>query len=64
MTSSQSRMQRALPDSQLAVVPGTSHALPMEKPDLANRLVLDFLATEQVPKMLVLSDMLAALSDG
>jgi pimeloyl-ACP methyl ester carboxylesterase len=56
-------MQRALPDSQLAVVPGTSHALPMEKPDLANRLVLDFLATEQVPKMLVLSDMLAPLSD-
>jgi hypothetical protein len=49
-------MQRALPDSQLAVVPGTSHALPMEKPDLANRLLLDFLATEQVPKMLVLSD--------
>jgi pimeloyl-ACP methyl ester carboxylesterase len=28
---------------QLAVVPGTSHALPMEKPDLFNQLVLDFI---------------------
>jgi pimeloyl-ACP methyl ester carboxylesterase len=43
---------RAIPDSQLAVVPGTSHALPMEKPELVNRLVLDFLADEQVPKMM------------
>jgi pimeloyl-ACP methyl ester carboxylesterase len=45
-------MQRALPDAQLAVVPGTSHALPMEKPEVVNRLILDFLAPEQVPKML------------
>ena len=37
-------MQRALPDSQLAVVPGASHAVPMEKPELVNRLILDFLA--------------------
>jgi len=37
-------MQRALPDSQLAVVPGTSHALPLEKPDLVLRLILDFIA--------------------
>jgi pimeloyl-ACP methyl ester carboxylesterase len=29
-------------DGQLAVVPGASHVLPMEKPDLFNRLVLDF----------------------
>ena len=28
---------------QLAVVPGSSHALPMEKPDLFNQLVLDFI---------------------
>jgi hypothetical protein len=27
---------------QLAVVPGASHVLPMEKPDLFNLLVLDF----------------------
>jgi pimeloyl-ACP methyl ester carboxylesterase len=45
-------MQRALPDAQLAVVPGTSHALPMEKPEIVNRLILDFLAPEQVTKML------------
>ena len=43
-------MQRALPDSQLAVVPGTSHAVPMEKPELVNRLILDFLAEDQVEK--------------
>jgi hypothetical protein len=51
-------MWRALPDAQLAVVPGTTHALPMEKPELTNRLILDFLATEQVPKMMALSQML------
>lgn len=44
-------MQRALPDSQLAVVPGTSHAVPMEKPELVNRLILDFLAEDQVEKL-------------
>jgi len=45
-------MQRALPDAQLAVVPGTSHALPMEKPEIVNRLIVDFLAPEQAAKML------------
>ena len=44
-------IQEALPDAQLAVVPGTSHALPMEKPDVVNRLILDFLAVEQAPKL-------------
>ena len=29
-------------NGQLAVVPGTSHALPMERPDLFNQLVLEF----------------------
>jgi pimeloyl-ACP methyl ester carboxylesterase len=43
-------MQRALPDSQLAVVPGASHAVPLEKPELVNRLILDFLAEDQVEK--------------
>lgn len=56
-------VQRALPDSQLAVVPGASHALPMEKPELTNRLVLDFLADEQVPKMMAISDLLGNLTD-
>lgn len=55
-------MQRAFACAQLAVVPGTSHALPMEKPELTNRLILDFLADEQVPKLLVVSEMLAQLT--
>ncbi len=45
-------MHQALPNAQLAVVPGTSHMLLMEKPDLANRIILDFLADEQTPKMM------------
>ncbi|MEP6477178.1 MAG: alpha/beta hydrolase [Actinomycetota bacterium] len=44
-------MQRAIPDAQLAVVPGTDHALLFEKPELVNRLILDFLAEEQTPKL-------------
>jgi pimeloyl-ACP methyl ester carboxylesterase len=35
---------RTLKNGQLAVVPGASHILPMEKPDLFNQLVLDFTA--------------------
>lgn len=46
-------MVRTLPEgSQLGVVPGTSHGLPFEKPDLVNRLILDFLAAQQVGKMI------------
>ena len=46
-------MVRELPEgSQLAVVPGTSHGLPYEKPDLMNRLILDFLEPQQVQKMI------------
>jgi len=30
---------------QLAVVPGASHLVPMERPDVFNRLVLDFTAS-------------------
>ena len=44
----------ALPDAQLAVLPGTSHAAPLEKPDLVNRLLLDFLADEQPVKFMPL----------
>jgi pimeloyl-ACP methyl ester carboxylesterase len=44
-------MQRAIPDAQLAVVPGTDHALMFEKPEVVNRLILDFLAAEQVRKL-------------
>jgi pimeloyl-ACP methyl ester carboxylesterase len=41
-------LHRAIPGSQLAIVPGTSHALVMEKPGLVNRIVLDFLGTHRV----------------
>jgi pimeloyl-ACP methyl ester carboxylesterase len=42
----------ALPNSQLAVIPGASHAVAMEKPELVNRLVLDFLENEPAPTMI------------
>lgn len=35
---------RAVANGQLAVVPGASHAVPMERPDLFNELVLEFTA--------------------
>jgi pimeloyl-ACP methyl ester carboxylesterase len=38
----------ALPDAELAIVPGTSHFLTQEKPHLVNALVLDFLTHEPV----------------
>jgi pimeloyl-ACP methyl ester carboxylesterase len=52
-------MARAIPDAQLAVVPNTSHALPIEKPELVVRLLLDFLATDQPAKMMSLGELLA-----
>lgn len=42
-------LYRSLPDGELAVVPGTSHGLLAEKPDLCNRLISDFLTEEPVP---------------
>lgn len=44
-----SRCTRALQDAELAVVPGTSHGLLVEKPDLCNRLIVDFLTKEPLP---------------
>jgi len=38
----------ALPDAELAIVPGTSHFLTQEKPHLVNALVMDFLTNEPV----------------
>jgi len=43
------RLFRAIPNSELAVVPGTSHFAAMEKPELVNRIVLDFLQRDPVP---------------
>jgi pimeloyl-ACP methyl ester carboxylesterase len=39
-------LRRTIPGSQLAVVPGATHGLPMEKPDLVARLALDFLTAD------------------
>jgi pimeloyl-ACP methyl ester carboxylesterase len=41
-------MYYALPNAELAIVPGTSHFLTQEKPELVNKLVVDFLTTEPV----------------
>ena len=43
---------RAIPRSELAVVPGTSHVLPLEKADLVNRIVLDFLEHDAADTMM------------
>jgi pimeloyl-ACP methyl ester carboxylesterase len=40
----------ALPNAQLAIVPGTSHLLLFEKPELVNQLILDFLAETAPPQ--------------
>jgi pimeloyl-ACP methyl ester carboxylesterase len=45
-------LYRTIPNSELAVVPGTSHAHFMEKPSLVNRIVLDFLDNDPVPTMM------------
>jgi pimeloyl-ACP methyl ester carboxylesterase len=41
-------LYRSLPEAELAVVPGTSHVLIMEKPALVAQLALDFLTTDPV----------------
>lgn len=42
-------LYRAVPDAELAVVPGTSHLLVMEKPDTVYPLIADFLSKDPVP---------------
>ena len=41
-------MYRSLPDGELAVVPGTSHGLLVEKPDLCNLIITEFLTKDPV----------------
>jgi pimeloyl-ACP methyl ester carboxylesterase len=41
-------MYRALPEAELAVVPGTSHGLLVEKPALCNLLMTEFLSNDPV----------------
>jgi pimeloyl-ACP methyl ester carboxylesterase len=42
---------RSVPDCELAILPGTSHGLLVEKPDLANRVIIDFLTADPVPTL-------------
>ena len=44
-------MYRGIPDAELMVVPGTSHGLLVEKPDLCNNVILEFLTEDPVPTM-------------
>ena len=44
-------MYRGIPDAELMVVPGTSHGLLVEKPDLCNDVILRFLTTDPVRTM-------------
>jgi len=37
-------LHRALPDAQLAIVPGTSHGLLCDKPELCNTMIVEFLS--------------------
>jgi pimeloyl-ACP methyl ester carboxylesterase len=48
-------MFQRIPDARLAIIPGTSHAVPMEQPDLVNRMILDFLdGPERPPELMPL----------
>lgn len=44
-------LYRALPDGELAIIPGTSHGLLVEKPELCNQIMLDFLTRDPVPTL-------------
>jgi pimeloyl-ACP methyl ester carboxylesterase len=44
-------LYRGLGDAELAVVPGTSHGLLVEKPTLCNSIIVDFLTTDPVPTL-------------
>lgn len=44
-------MYRGIRDAELMVVPGTSHGLLVEKPDLCNEVIIHFLTTDPVDTM-------------
>ena len=50
-------LARTLPRAQLAVIPGTGHGAPIQKPDLVNRMILDFLAPEQPERLIALGSL-------
>ena len=43
-------LYESLPLGQLAVVPGTSHAVVLEKPELVGRLIVEFLSAPEKPQ--------------
>jgi pimeloyl-ACP methyl ester carboxylesterase len=43
---------RAIPNAELSIVPGASHLLTMEKPQLVNQIILDFLSNDATPTMM------------
>lgn len=45
-------LYRSIPNAQLAIVPGTSHTLVMEKPDAVAGLIIDFLTNDPSPTMM------------
>jgi pimeloyl-ACP methyl ester carboxylesterase len=45
---------RSVANGQLAVVPGASHIVPMEKPGLFNQMVLEFAANPEPETMMPL----------
>ena len=44
-------LYRSPSEGELAVIPGTSHGLLVEKPALCNTVILNFLTTAPVPTM-------------
>jgi len=46
-------MFQRIPNARLAIIPGASHAVPMEQPDLVNRMILDFLDGPERPSELM-----------
>jgi pimeloyl-ACP methyl ester carboxylesterase len=44
-------LYRGLPAGGVAVIPGTSHGLLVEKPELCNTIIIDFLEGDPVPTM-------------
>ena len=45
-------MYRGINGSELAIIPGTSHAVIIEKPGLCNEIILDFLTTDPAPTLM------------
>jgi pimeloyl-ACP methyl ester carboxylesterase len=44
-------LYRGLPNADLAIIPGTSHGLLVEKAGLCNAVILDFLSNEPIPTL-------------